>query len=312
MHAAMLLPLLVSLALWLARPQLGRRLPPATTVRLMSITSVATALSTGFVLSVVAFIALARIPAVARLGHWEVTALSLGKPVPLGAGILAGVTVIVLFGAALRRFVLAGRDLATAAVTCRRLGPGAAGLIIVDDEEPDAYALPGLTGRVVVSTAMLRALPADERRVLLAHEAAHLRHHHHLYVQLAELGAAANPLLRPLASAVRVGVERWADEDAAAEVGSRPLAARALARAGLARAHATADRCTPPRAALTGVDAGVAHRVLALLAPLPRPRRWLTAAAIALLLVPVAASAVIAHETEEHFELAQAAYSMPQ
>jgi hypothetical protein len=309
MHAAMLLPLLVSVALWLARPQLGRRLPPATTVRLMSITSVATALSTGFVLSVVAFIALARIPAVARLGQWEVTALSLGNPAPLGAGILAGVTVIVLFGAALRRFVLAGRDLATAAVACRRLGPGVGGLIIVDDEEPDAYALPGLTGRVVVSTAMLRALPADERRVLLAHEAAHLRHHHHLYVQLAELGAAANPLLRPLASAVRVGVERWADEDAAAEVGSRPLAARALARAGLARAHATAERRNPPRAALAVVDAGVAHRVLALLAPLPRPRRWLTAAAIALLLVPVAASAVTAHVTEEHFELAQAAYS---
>jgi hypothetical protein len=31
-----------------------------------------------------------------------------------------------------------------------------------------------------------------------------------------------------------------------------------------------------------------------------------------LLLVPVAASFVTAHETEEHFELAQAAYSTPQ
>jgi hypothetical protein len=39
---------------------------------------------------------------------------------------------------------------------------------MVHDDLPDAYALPGLTGRVVVSTAMLQALPADERQVLLA------------------------------------------------------------------------------------------------------------------------------------------------
>jgi Zn-dependent protease with chaperone function len=310
MHAAMLLPVIVSGVLWLTGARLGRWLPPATTVRLLSVAAVVTALSTGFVLSVVAFIVLARIPAVAKLGHWSVTTLSLGDPVPLGAGVVAGVTVIVLFGAALRRSALAGRDLAKAAVACRRLGPGVAGLVIVDDEAPDAYALPGLTGRVVVSTAMLRALPADERRVLLAHEAAHLRHHHHLYVQLAELGAAANPLWRPLATAVRAEVERWADEQAAAEVGDRPLAARALARAGLARAHATANRRTPLRAALTAVDASVAHRAVALLAPAPRRRRWLTATATAVLLVPVAASAVTAHETEHRFELAQAAYSL--
>src|ERR1019366_3181879 len=133
-------------------------------------------------------------------------------------------------------------------------------------------------GRVGVSTAMLRALPPDERRVLLAHEAAHLRHHHHLYVQLAELGAAANPLLRPLALAVRDGTERWADEDAAAEVGDRALAARALARAGLARALASPGLRMAPLTTLPAVDSGVAHRALALLAPRPRRRRRLAVA----------------------------------
>jgi beta-lactamase regulating signal transducer with metallopeptidase domain len=217
----------------------------------------------------------------------------------------------VLLFAASRRFALAGRDLATAAAACRRLGPGTNGLVIVDDEEPDAYALPGLTGRVVVSTAMLRALPPDERRVLLAHEAAHLRHHHHLYVQLAELGAAANPLLRPLALAVRDGTERWADEDAAAEVGDRALAARALARAGLARALASPGLRLAPLATLPAVDSGVAHRALALLAPRPRRRRWLAVAVATLVLIPLAAAAITAHDTEHRFELAQAAYSRP-
>jgi len=111
--------------------------------------------------------------------------------------------------------------------------------VIVDEAEPDEYAVPGLTGRVVVSTATRRALPANERRVLQAHEAGHLRRHHHLCSQLAELRAAANPLLRPLALAVRNAAERWADEDAAEAVADRSLAARALARARLARALAS-------------------------------------------------------------------------
>ena len=311
MRAAMLLPLLVSGALWLIGARLGRWLPPATAVRLLSLAAVVTALSTGFVLSIAAFLVLARVPAIATLGHWSTATVSLDDPIPTSAGLLAGATVLILLCAALRRFALAGRDLATAAGACRRLGPGTDGLVIVDDEEPDAYALPGLTGRVVVSTAMLRALPADERRVLLAHEAAHLRHHHHVYMQLAELGAAANPLLRPLAIAVRDGAERWADEDAAAEVGDRALAARALARAGLARALASPGRRLALLATLPAVDSGVAHRALALLAPRPRRRRWLAVAVAALVLMPLAASAITAHDTEHRFELAQAAYSRP-
>jgi len=307
--AAMLLPLAVSGTLWVTGTRLGRWLPPASAVRLLSLAAVVTALSSGFVLAIIGFLVLARIPFIARLGHWSAKTLSSGDPIPVGAGVLAGATVVVLLAAALRRFVLAARDLAAAAAACRRLGPGTNGLVIVEDEEPDAYALPGLSGRVVVSTAMLRALPADERRVLLAHEAAHLRHHHHLYVQFAELGAAANPLLRPLATAVREGAERWADEDAASEVGDRALAARALARAGLARAHAAPGSGQAPNVTLAGVDFGVAHRALALLAPRPRRRRWLASAVAAIVLSSLAASAIIASETEHRFEIAQAAYA---
>ena len=265
MRAAMLLPLLVSAALCLIGARLGRWLPPATAVRLLSLAAVVTALSTGLVLSIAAFLVLARAPAIATLGHWSTATVSLDDPIPPSAGLLAGATVLVLVFAALRRFALAGQDLASAAAACRRLGPGTKGLVIVDETEPDAYAVPGLTGRVVVSTAMLRALPADERRVLLAHEAAHLRHHHHLYIQLVELGAAANPLLRPLALAVRNAAERWADEDAAETVGDRSLAARALARAGLARAHASPGGRLSPLATMPAVDRrrGAGHLVQA-------------------------------------------------
>lgn len=305
----MFVPAAVSAGLWLTAAPVARRLPPATAVRLLTLAALLTALSSGAVLAVAAFLVLARVPAVALLGHWSATALAAMEPVPAAAGLAAGVTVLTLLASAARRGAAAGRDLAVAAATCRRLGAAAGGLVVVDDTAPDAYAVPGLGGRVVVSTAMLRALPAQERRVLLAHEAAHLRHHHHLYVQLAELGAAANPLLRPLAAAVRVGVERWADEVAAAEVCDRVLVARTLARAGLARAHAGQDARRHTHVALGAVDSAVAERTRALLAPLPSRRRALAAAVVALMLLPVAAAAVTAGDTEHRVEMAQAAWA---
>ena len=308
MTAALVLPVAASAVLWVSAPRIGRRLPPATAVRLLTATMLVTALATGFVLAVVGLLVLAQLPLVAALGHWSARVLATGLPVPLAVGSLAGVTVCALFLAAVRRATLTGRDLVRSAVACRRLGPSVAGLVVVDDDLPEAYALPGLAGRVVVSTAMLRALTADERRVLLAHETAHLTHRHHLYVQAAEIAAAADPLLRPAARAVRAAIERWADEIAAAEVGDRSLAARALARAGLARAAAQRGS-TPPAAALAGADAGVADRARALLVGPPPRRRVLTGAVAALTLATITAALVTGHDTEDRFEHAQSAYT---
>lgn len=309
MDVAVYLPPLVTVVVWLGGGRLGAWLPPATAVRLLTVTAVVAAASTGFVLALAWFLVVARLPLVAVLGHWSVDALASDR-VPAAVGILAGLTVLTLLATALRRALLAGRALADAITTCRRLGPSAGGLIVVDDERPDAYALPGLYGRVVVSTAMLRALPADERRVLLAHEAAHLRHHHHAYVQLAELAAAANPLLRPVATAVNVAVERWADEVAATEVGDRQLAARALARAGLARAaHASRSHRPGAGTALAAADGGVAGRAQALLAGPPPRRRALAAAVAALAVLPLLATIDAARDTEHQFEVARQAYT---
>jgi Zn-dependent protease with chaperone function len=307
---ALVLPLVASMLLGACAAWVGRRLPPVTAVRLLTSAMLCTALATGFVLAVAGALVLAQIPPIAALGHWSARVVGAGLPVPVAVGCLAAVTVCGLLVAALRHAMLSGRDLVAAAVVCRRLGPSVAGLVIVDDEEPDAYALPGIGGRVVVSTAMLRALTADERRVLLAHEVAHLTHRHHLWVQAAELAAAANPLLRPAARVVRSAVERWADEVAAAEVGDRTLAARALARAGLARAAARRTTAMPD-AALAGADGAVADRALALLAAPPKPCRVLAGTVAALMLATLAAVLVTSADTEARFEAAQSAYTTP-
>jgi hypothetical protein len=128
-------------------------------------------------------------------------------------------------------------------------------------------------------------------------------------VSRSELAAAANPLLRPVATAVHAAVERWADEVAAGEVGDRQLAARALARAGLARAAAgRPTRQSTPAAALSAVGGGVADRARALLEPAPRHRHGLASAILALAIVSSASAAVTAHQTEHRFERASYHY----
>jgi hypothetical protein len=148
------------------------------------------------------------------------------------------------------------------------------GLALLPDDEPLAYALPG---GVVVSRGMVRALCADQRRALLAHERAHVSLRHHRFVLLVDLASAAQPLLWPLRDAVRYTVERWADEVAATATGDRVLTARAVATAALAARHAQLS------VAALGISAGpVPQRVAALLTPV-RPRyRFLALLTVAL------------------------------
>ncbi|ABD11600.1 peptidase M48 [Frankia sp. CcI156] len=305
MTAVALIPLATNLLLAVSGGWLGRRLPPAAATRLLTLACLVTALATGFVLAVAAFTLLAQLPLLTAVGHWSATMIRGHDPLPAAAGLVPAAVVVGLLAAAARRAAALGQDLAAAELTCRRLGPSPTGLVIVEDDHPDAYTLPGLTGRIVVSTAMLRALPADERRVLLAHERSHLHHRHHAYTQLADLAAAANPLLRTPAAAVRLAVERWADEDAAAVTEDRAVVARALARAGLARTGMP----TTPTSALGAVHTDLTHRARALLDPPPKPRPALAVALAALVLATAAAAADTAHTTEHRFEHAQAAYA---
>jgi hypothetical protein len=139
-----------------------------------------------------------------------------------------------------------------------RVSADAEPVLVLALDVPIAYSLAGRPGQVVVSSGMLDRLDCDERRALFAHEQSHLRNRHHLYLWLAET-AAAVPLLRPLRNQIRFAVERWADEDAADQVGDRQVVACALARAALAGSEPV------PASALAGADCGVPARVEALL-----------------------------------------------
>lgn len=104
--------------------------------------------------------------------------------------------------------------------------------------------------------------------MLLAHERAHLTGRHHLFLTATALAAAANPMLRPLRTAVGYTVERWADEAAAERVGNRRSTARAVGKAALA----SRGLSTGHAAALHVAAAPVPRRVSALLTDPPRGR----------------------------------------
>jgi hypothetical protein len=98
-------------------------------------------------------------------------------------------------------------------------------------------------------------------------------------------------------------VERWADEDAAATVADRTLAARTLAgTALLIHRGPMADRGP----ALGVLNADVPGRVQALLIPPPRRRVGTATALIALALTSILAAAAVQHLGERLFEHAVA------
>ncbi|MFI6698586.1 M56 family metallopeptidase [Streptomyces sp. NPDC050509] len=249
------------------------------------------------------------LPAVAVLGDL-VRPLAEGPPAVTVAlasaatGLLLWRTAVL--GAAIRRGRAELRRARAAA------GDGGAELAVLRDELPDAYALPGRPGRIVVTTGMLRALEPAEREALFAHERAHLRGRHHVLLQAVELAALWHPALRALREPLGYALERTADEAAAAAVGDRRLAARAIGRAALATRGAPAPGATRPRAALAAAAGPVPRRVAALLGPArtggagPAPAGRLVAGALLVCLAVSGATAVgAADDLHTHIEIAQ-------
>jgi Zn-dependent protease with chaperone function len=161
-------------------------------------------------------------PGAGGFGSW----VGLGAALTLAAGIVTGT----------RRATRMRRD--------RRTVGEIEGLDVVHASGAVAYAVPGRPGGVVIGDELLRCLAPDEVAAVVAHEQAHLRHHHHRFVLTALLCAAMLPVLHPVAQRVRFATERWADEDAARHLGSRTVVARAVARVALM------SPATPPAVAL--------------------------------------------------------------
>jgi Zn-dependent protease with chaperone function len=297
-------PLLVGLLLWGFADRLAQALRPSLAVPLLTTLALTVALCTGLILSAAAAVVCAQLGPLARLGQWSAPALRARSALPDPLGVLALIVVVACLAAALRRALHSVGMLVSAGRAARLMQPVAGDLVVIEDEIPIAYSVAGLPGRIVVSTSMLGALSPAERRVLIAHEAAHLRHRHHLYLHLSHLAAAANPLLRTSAEAVARAVERWADDHAAAEVGDRTLAAHALARAALARA----GQPRPAHPALSAADGQVVERVERLLAPPPAQSRTPVVLVLVAACISWAAAASIALWANGAVQFAEAVY----
>jgi hypothetical protein len=271
----------------LAGPRLARRLTPGLAARVLAIGAVFIAGSSVLVAAGLAAIWVAQIPAVARLGPWSAAELRSGSPLPIGGAIVCAALVLAAVGRLAVTAWQRVRALAAVRRSCQHL-PAVADLVVVDSDRAEAFATPTPAGRIVVTTGMLRALSAVERRALLAHERSHLGHRHAWWVLAADLAAAANPLLWWTAEAVRHAVERWADEDAAREIGDRKLTARTVARVALL------VKANPETAVANAAGGDVPERVRALLAAPPR-LRLVPAVGLAAMLGFSIASGAFAH-----------------
>ncbi|SEG57777.1 Peptidase family M48 [Actinacidiphila yanglinensis] len=289
-------PLMVGALLALIAPRLRDLLPPRSAAWLLVSAAV---VSTGVWVAGLAMIGstiVGQIPEVAEAGRWSPHTLAAHAPFDRPVGTACALALV----ACATALVVASWRRVTGLVgmwrECRDL-PTTGDVTVVDDPAPAAFALPGAPGRVVVSSGMLRALARDERQALLAHERAHLRHHHHVFLLVLQICAAVNPMLRPLAKAGAFTLERWADEEAADIVGGRPLVARAIARAALAAKR-------PPKQTLSATSGPIPQRVTALLAPRRPARRPLVATVAVLMTACCASTALAAQDVDALFDAA--------
>jgi Peptidase family M48 len=318
MHYVVYLPLALPLLAAVAARPLARRLPPAIATWLLAGSAVVLAVTSSAVLGLLALTALLRIPALDASAGLSAHVLSRDNPASLPVAVAAGALLAASATAAAGALYRRVTALASAFRQARRL-PGARQVVITDEDAADAYTVPGWPCRIVITAGMMRALSADERQVLLAHERAHAAWFHYLFTSAARLAAAANPLLRPVAAAVGYTVERWADEHAAAVTGNRQLTARAIAQAALAtsagirrggaRVRPTAALGLAPRLGARRGPGPVPLRVAALLRPPPGPRLLLLTAAVLLVAVSGVSALEASRDLHDLLELAQAAAS---
>ncbi|GGW14352.1 hypothetical protein GCM10018980_12380 [Streptomyces capoamus] len=270
MRFAVYAPLVLSVLLSALAGVLARRAEPALAARVLAPAAVLTAAATVWSLVLLAAALLGDVPPLVREARADGRPVT--DPVPGAIGFAACLALVVV-AVRLRRAVRAERNARSALRRLTAGQPAGTELIVAACEVPRAFAIPGRPGRILVTSAMLRALAPAERRVLLAHERAHLHHRHGLLVTAVTLAAAADPLLGPVRTAVVFLVERWADERAAAAVGDRRATARALARAALS-AGRTGTAC-----ALQFTDRAVTRRIAALQTG-PLPCLWSAALAV--------------------------------
>jgi bla regulator protein blaR1 len=153
-------------------------------------------------------------------------------------------------------------------------------VVVLPTDRILAYAAPGRPPQVVVSEGLTQTLADDEMSAVIRHEQAHLRHHHNRHLVLASAVAGTLgwlPGVHRSMKALRLSLERWADEAAADRPGARDQVRRALLKTTETLVQAVpafTDACTiierlealrtPPPDPSTRQRAAVAGPVLAL------------------------------------------------
>ncbi|GAA4954161.1 M56 family metallopeptidase [Actinoplanes utahensis] len=262
-------PVLIALAIRL----LADRLRPETAVAFLVTSLAATAAAVLLTLGVFALKAVAELPvtgALLGLSDAYVRADTAAEP-------WASWLSLVLLAAAVTGIVHVVRIHRRDTAYARRFTALTAtdGVVTVDDDRAEAFAVPGSPGRIVVTTGMRAALDDHRFAALLAHERAHLHARHHLMVLLVHLSAAVHPAFRLLVRQFDHLVERAADERAATEIADRRTVAHAVGTAALVSEYthrAGRLRVAPSRTDLSRAGT-VPRRVASLLTPRrPAPR----------------------------------------
>lgn len=143
-------------------------------------------------------------------------------------------------------------------------------LVVLPTAQPVAIGVPGQPDQIIVSEGLLLSLGPDATEVVLRHEAAHLKHHHHRYLRAAtaiDHALAFVPAARQSTKVLRASLERWADEVAAGDV----PADRQVLRGALL--DVTRAMVAPMALAAFSTADTIVERVDALDRPVTPPRR---------------------------------------
>lgn len=267
------LPLILPLTAWPIARLAEQHLHPRTATRLLTAMAAVMALCSSVCLALLVVVGTAQLPGNPLPDAWSDPEVRAAVPYDEVAGKIAiPALAAVSAGAgrtAWRHYRL--RHRAHRALT----GLPATEVAVLRDSTPYAYALPGARrDRVIVTTALLERLDPAERRALFAHERAHLAARHHRHLLTVQLAARLNPFLKPLSTAVSYTTERWADEDAAAVIGSRRTVARAIGKAALLSRGAPIPALAGFAAPAFAAPGPIPRRVAALLGPAPLSADW--------------------------------------
>lgn len=112
-----------------------------------------------------------RVPLVDVLGKMSAQVIRSDDPASVPVALAAGALLAAAAASTARALWRRAAALAAAGRQARRL-PGSGQVVVTADDAADAYTLPGLPCRVVVTAGMLHALSHPEQQVLLAHERA--------------------------------------------------------------------------------------------------------------------------------------------